>query len=373
MSRADLARQSGLSEGTVSRMMSDLISDVLVSEDGAENSTGGRPGRRLQLDPKRVAMGAEIQNWETRVAASTMRGRIVESRRFRTPASAEETLERIADAFVDFRQRLGGRRVPGIGISARGIVNSDLGLLVLGNRPEWVGVPVRKILESRLREPVFVENNVRAAALAEYNYGSSDVYASHVFLFVKVDEGIGMSIILEGQLHYGPRMAAGEFGQMVIATSGTRETHDRPGCLERLASNPALCERYAAVSGDRRSAASGDTFGRARRIVQAAADGDKAAVKSLVETARCLGVGISNVVWGLDVDVVVIDGAITDAWHVIEPVIREQLDNESLAKINVLLRPSAFGGDAALIGAATLPFTTLFATGGSQQVARVTA
>jgi len=354
-------------------MMTDLISDVLVSEDGAENSTGGRPGRRLQLDPKRVAVGAEIQNWETRVAASTMRGRIVESRRFRTPASAEETLALIAEAFEDCRQRLGGRRVPGIGISARGIVNSDLGLLVLGNRPGWAGVPARQILEAKLQEPVYVENNVRAAALAEYNYGSSEVYGSRVFLFVKVDEGIGMGIILEGQLHYGPRMAAGEFGQMVIAMAGTPERHDRPGCLERLASNPALCERYSAVAGDRRSAAPGDTFARVRRIVQAAADGDRAAIESLVETARCLGVGISNVVWGLDVDVVVIDGAITDAWHLIEPVIREQLVNESLAEINVLLRPSAFGGDAALIGAATLPFTTLFTTGGSQQVARVTA
>ncbi len=372
MSRADLARQSGLSEGTVSRMMTDLISDALVCEDGAENSTGGRPGRRLQLDPKRVALGAEIQNWETRVAASTMRGRIVESQRFRTPASAEETLELIADAFENCRQRLGGKRVPGIGISARGIVNSDLGLLVLGNRPGWAGVPVRKILEARLQEPVYVENNVRAAALAEYNYGSSEVYASRVFLFVKVDEGIGMAIILEGQLHYGPRMAAGEFGQMVIATSATPERHDRPGCLEKLAGNPALCERYGAVAGDRRSAASGDTFARVRRIVQAAAGGNTAAVESLVETARCLGVGISNVVWGLDVDVVVIDGAITDAWHLIEPVIREQLGNESLPEINLLLRPSAFGGDAALIGAATLPFTTLFATGGSQHLAGAT-
>jgi predicted NBD/HSP70 family sugar kinase len=92
-----------------------------------------------------------------------------------------------------------------------------------------------------------------------------------------------------------------------------------------------------------------------------------------METARCLGIGISNVVWGLDADVVVIDGAVTDAWHLIEPVIREQLDNESLAENDVLLRPSAFGGDAALIGAATLPFTTLFATGGSQQLAGVTA
>lgn len=366
MSRADLARQSGLSEGTVSRMMTDLISDVLVCEDGAENSTGGRPGRRLQLDPKRVALGAEIQNWETRVAASTMRGRIVESRRFRTPASAEETLDLIAMAFEECRQSLGVERVPGIGISARGIVNSDLGLLVHGNRPGWVGVPVREILEARIKEPVYVENNVRSAALAEYNYGSSEVYASRVFLFVKVDEGIGMGIILEGQMHYGPRMAAGEFGEMMIAMSASRDRRDRSGSLERLASNPALCERYAAVSGDRRSAASGDTFARVRRIVQAASDGDHAAVDSLRETARYLGTGISNVVWGLDVDVVVIDGAITDAWHLIEPVIHGQLDIESQPKINVLLRPSAFGGDAALIGAATLPFSTLFATGGSQ-------
>jgi hypothetical protein len=71
--------------------------------------------------------------------------------------------------------------------------------------------------------------------------------------------------------------------------------------------------------------------------------------------------------------VVVIDGALTDAWHLIEPVIRKQLNIESQPEINVLLRPSAFGGDAALIGAATLPFSTVFATGRSQQLARVTA
>lgn len=371
MSRADLARQSGLSEGTVSRMMTDLISDALVCEDGAENSTGGRPGRRLRLDPKRVAIGAEIQNWETRVAACGMRGRVVESRRFRTPASAEETIELIARAFEECSRRLGASRVPGIGISARGIVNSDSGLLVLGNRPGWVGVPIRRILQARLREPVYVENNVRAAALAEYNYGSSEVYGSRVFLFVKVDEGIGMAMIFEGKLHYGPRMAAGEFGQMVIAMSATSQRHDRPGCLERLASNPALCERYTNISGDRRSNASGDTFARVRRIVQAGADGDRAALKSVLETARYLGVGISNVVWGLDVDVVVIDAALCEAWPLVEPAIRDQLDEESLAEINLIVRPSALGGDAALIGAATLPFTTLFATGGSHQLAGV--
>lgn len=364
MSRADIARQSGLSEGSVSRIMAELIADALIWEDGAENSTGGRPGRRLQLHSKRIAFGAEIQNWETQIAASTMRGRIVESRRFRTPASPEETLDRLAEAFVEWRKEIGAHRVPGIGISMRGIVKSDIGVLVLGSRPGWANIPVREILEARLREPVYLENNVRAAALAEYNYGSPEVYGSRAFLFVKVDEGVGMGIVLDGELHYGPRMAAGEFGQMVIANSPSQARYDRPGCLESLASNPALCERYAALTGERRSSGSGDTFARVRRIVQAALGGDAAARESLMETARCLGVGISNVVWGLDADVVVIDGAIADAWQLIQPVIREQLpDGESLAGLHVLLRPSALAGSATLIGAAALPFNTIFATG----------
>ena len=71
LSRADVSRQSGLSEGAISRIVTGLMEDGLIREDGAENSTGGRPGRRLALEPRRVLFGAEIQNWETRCAVST--------------------------------------------------------------------------------------------------------------------------------------------------------------------------------------------------------------------------------------------------------------------------------------------------------------
>jgi predicted NBD/HSP70 family sugar kinase len=371
MSRADIARQCGLSEGTVSRIMSGLIADNLVREEGEESSTGGRPGRSLQLEPSRVALGVDIQNWETRVAVSTMRGHVVDTRRFRTPDSIAETLRLIAEQFLDLRRGFGPQRVAGLGIAARGIVNSDAGVLVLGSRPDWANVPVRALLEAAIGEPVYLENNVRAAALAEYNYGAAEVCAARCLVFVKVDDGIGMGLVMDGKLHAGPRMAAGEFGQMVIAMSSGPERHDRPGCLERLASNPALCHRYSALSG---SMPSEDTLADMRLILQAAADGDAAAFESLRETAHCLGVGISNVVWGLDADVVVIDGAITQAWPVIEPVIQEQLpDEDSLTGIPVLLRPSSLGGEAALIGAATLPFTTVFTTGESRRASGASA
>src|SRR5260370_32868493 len=80
VSGADMARQSGLSEAQVSRVIASLIKDKLVRESGTESSTGGRPGRRLELEPVRVAFGAEIQIQTTRCAISNVHGDLIESR-----------------------------------------------------------------------------------------------------------------------------------------------------------------------------------------------------------------------------------------------------------------------------------------------------
>lgn len=369
MSRADVARQSGLSEGAISRIVTSLLEDGLVCEDGAENSTGGRPGRRLALEPRRLIFGAEIQNWETRCAVTTMQGRIVETRRFRTSPSAEDTLEQIAVEFRDFRKKLGSDRLPGIGVCARGIVHSDSGVLLLGSRPDWRNIPIRDFLEARLHEPVSVENNVRAAALAEYTYGPAETSGRRCFAFFKLDEGVGMSVLFDGRLYHGPHMAAGEFGQMVIRISPGDERHDRPGCMEQLVSNPAICNRYSDLSGSKRSSNASDTSARVRRIAELAGGGDVAARQTLDEIARDLGIGISNIVWGLDADTVVIDAPITEAWSLVEPVLRRQFpDNSELwGSRNLLLRPSAFGGEAALMGAALLPLSLIFARSSSSQ------
>jgi len=363
LSRADVARQSGLSEGAISRIVTDLLNEGLVREDGAENSTGGRPGRRLALDQRRMVFGAEIQNWETRCAISTLRGRIVHTHRFRTPASVTETMDCIAESFRGFSKDLGRDRLPGIGICARGIVNSELGILVHGSRAGWHNVAVRSYLETRLKEPVKLENNVRAAALAEYTYGLTDVVSRRCFLFVKVDEGVGMGILFDGHLYAGPHMAAGEFGQMVIESVPGKERHDRPGCLEKLISNPVLCQRYAEASGNKRQASSGDTSARVRRIAELAAAHDPIASNIIAGVSRSLGIGISNMVWALDADAIVVDAAITEAWREVEPILRQQLPNERELpdKHHRLIRPSVFGGDAALIGAATLPLAMVFA------------
>jgi predicted NBD/HSP70 family sugar kinase len=365
LSRAELARRTGLSEGAISRITAELISEKILLEHGAENSTGGRPGLRLDLDQTWFrSVGVAIHDWETRVSVGTLQGQVLETERFRTPASATRTLDHIATHVKNSWSRLGKDRILGVGVIIRGIVDHVNGVVELGSTSEWNGVPVKQYLEDKLGTPVEVENNVRAAALAEYSYGNSEIHNSRCMILVKVDEGIGVGIMLAGKLYRGPHRSAGEFGQMVITDSPGGGAQDRPGCLELLAANPAVVARYASLSNDRKTRLA-ETESRLKTICHRAMDGDNHAVKAIRESMRYLGIGIANVIWGLDADVVLIDGAITQAWPLVLPSLQEQFPSgrEFPNFRDLILRPGALGQDADTIGALTLPFVSLFATG----------
>lgn len=362
LSRAELARHSGLSEGTVSRIVAELIRRKLVMEDGVENSTGGRPSTCLRLEQNRYAVGVDVRNWESRFAVGTMRGGLVETMSIRTPPDPRATLDMIAKQYTAYRNRYGREKLEGLGVSVRGIVDSRTGIVELGSDPKWLRIPAKSHLEAVLKVPVYVENNVRAAALAEYTYGNQGTHDSRCLLFVVVEEGIGIGIVLDGKIYHGPRMAAGEFGQMVIMDSGGPERYDRPGCLEKLASNIALCERYARLTGSKTSVSSGSVTSRVRMICHRAMEGEEAAKAALDETTRFLGIGIANVVWGLDADLVLVSASINVAWPLVAPILLDQFPEsvQTITRNSLVLRPAALGEEATLIGAATLPFNNMF-------------
>ena len=159
---------------------------------------------------------------------------------------------------------------------------------------------------------------------------------------------------------------------MVIADSNDTEQLDRPGCLEKLASSTALCERYAALTKTRPLSAIVNSRARAQKICQLAQAGDERALEALKQTCRYLGIGLANVIWGLNADAVVIDSPINQAWSVIAPLIQDQFPHgkEVVNFQHLTLRPSSLGGETSLIGAATLPFQSLFTSGESVQTRR---
>jgi predicted NBD/HSP70 family sugar kinase len=183
-------------------------------------------------------------------------------------------------------------------------------------------------------------------------------------VLVKVDDGIGMGVLLDGRLYRGTHRAAGEIGQMVVGDSPGGGAHYRPGCLESLAANPAIVGRYASLSGHGRTI-SGETESRVRTICHLAMQGDAAAACAIRDCMRHLGIGLANVVWGLNTEVILIDGCITDAWPLVLSAIQEQFPAgpEFRNFRDLTLRPCALGHDAEIVGALTLPFVRLFATG----------
>src|SRR6185295_14280300 len=99
-------------------------------------------------------------------------------------------------------------------------------------------------------------------------------------LYVSVDEGVAIGIVLDGKVYHGPRMAAGEFGQMVIAATDGPERSDRPGSLERLVGSPAVCERYNALIGSVTTTPTNEATERTRSICQLAMSGEAAAAEA---------------------------------------------------------------------------------------------
>lgn len=329
---------------------------------------------RLRLDDRRLAFGADIGQSQIKFALATLSGKIVQSASAHGPSTPGEAVEAISNQFRGFQRQLGRERIEGIGISVRGLVNRQTGVVEFGHNADWIEVPLRAELQRTLRAPLYVENNVRLAAIAEHDYGNlAAVRENRCLLFVMIDEGIGIGVVLDGKLHYGPGDAAGEFGQMVIADSPSSERHDRPGCWEQLASNIALCERYARITGEAPARPEKqDTRSQVKRICRRAIEGDSAAMAALSEIGRYIGIGIANVVWGLNPDAVVIDATMNDAWPLLERFItREFPVGRGIINFrNLLLRPSRFGGEGSILGAATLPFRGLFNPGEQPRVAR---
>ncbi len=367
ISRAELARRTGLSEGAVSRIAAELLQERFILEQGAENSTGGRPGTRLELDQAyHRAIGVDIRQWETCVSLGTLQGQVLKTLRFRTPGSPKRTLNMIADHIEGLRGSTEGLLLHGVGVSVRGIVDQERGVVEVGTSRQWDEIPVKASLEDQLGLPVYVDNDVRAAALAQFRSGSTEIHSSRCMLFIRVDEGVGMGIVMDGKIYRGTHRSAGEIGQMVVADSPGAGAQDRPGCLEVMAGNPAIFSRYQELSHENR-AMTGETESRIRKICHLAMGGNEAAAAAIRDCVRYLGIGIANVIWCMNADVVFIDGAITDAWPLVLEAIQEQfpVGEEFHHFRSLILRPCTLGQDAGVAGALALPFVGLFETGES--------
>ncbi|MGY1552990.1 ROK family protein [Microbacterium sp. A588] len=232
MSRADLARETGLTRVTISDLVSEFIADGIVVELGVRETSGpGKPPILIDIDRKgHQIIGIDLSDAEVfRGAVLTLDGEVVERREI---ARTER-----GDGDAAFAAVLGLGRdliaastetLLGVGVGTPGVVRTD-GVVLNSPNLGWLDFPLEEKLNAALGLPVLVRNDANAAALAEYTFGA----ARADFILIKIGVGVGSGLISGGQPLRGSRFAAGEIGHVVVGTDGGPQCIcGKRGCLE---------------------------------------------------------------------------------------------------------------------------------------------
>jgi predicted NBD/HSP70 family sugar kinase len=253
----------------------------------------------------------------------------------------------------------------GVGVAIPGMIEHATMRVLHAPTLGWRNVDVRDLLVSGIGLPVHIENSGRACALAQLwtMHGGTSASAGD-FVFVSVSDGLGLGVIVRGELLRGRHNVAGEFGHVPLTMDGPRCSCGATGCWEAYVSNRATLARYFGrpaesdepAPADERAFTVEDLISRARR-------GDAKARAAIQATGRYLGAGLVSVVNVFDPTRVYVGGEITTAWDLIEHDVRAAFAERALtpAAAATEIRPVAASEYPRLQGAAALVAAPAFA------------
>lgn len=235
----------------------------------------------------------------------------------RTPFETLESLVTLTKEII-VQSGIAKENLIGVGVSAGGPLDRETGtLLSPPNLPGWEAVPVKCVFEELLNLPVRVENDANATALAEWHYGAGR--GARNIVFMTIGTGIGAGLILDGKLYHGTNDLAGELGHQTILMNGPPCLCGKRGCLEALASGPAIARlaRESMMYGRHKRvlalAGGNPNHITATHVVDAAKKGDPFALGILEEAGTYLGVGLANTIMMLNPEKIILGTLVVHA------------------------------------------------------------
>lgn len=350
ISRADLARATGLSASTVSSIVADLAGRGLVTSKRAPaSSAGGRPPVQLHFAHDAFAIvGVEIGATHVTVALTDMRGNVLAETTVRHPTQTDPagTLDQVVASIDACRDEAGHQRpVLGLGVAVPSPVSASapgqLSELIL---PAWTDIDLIEVLELRTGLPTFIENDANAGALAELWFGGGGAD----FTYIKVGTGIGAGHVVNGSLYRGSGGLAGELGHLSVDPAGPKCVCGNRGCLNTVAGSREVLSRAAGRTH-------GSTPDSIAELIGAAED--EAWARELIgDVGAQLGIGIAGLLNILNPSRIVLGGALVAAGdHLLAPL-RESARSRSLliAAADAEVTGTSLGRAAIAIGAAAL-------------------
>ena len=361
ISRADIARRSGLSRSTVSAIVEVLLGTGVIREAGAGDSSGGRRPIILEFDEHaRALVGVDIGASHVGVALTDLRGHAevwlhVDHNVRDDPAGTLGQIERLVAEALE-KSSVSLDDVVGVGISVPSPVDVERsGHLSPEVLPAWKDVNIVRALEKSFGRPTFVDNDANLGALAELWWGAGQ--GGGDLAFVKIGTGVGCGLIVNGKIHRGFAGLAGEIGHMSIVDVPKGGEADPRGRLTALVGAKEIVSQVEMRLPDfpQSHLCKEDEPLSVRSIAQAAAIGDVLAVQSMTEAGHYLGVAIANLLNVLNPKTVVLGGGISLAGPVvlnaIEAAVSTRTVWEDISRTPVVV--SELGEYGMAVGAAT--------------------
>jgi predicted NBD/HSP70 family sugar kinase len=319
ISRADLARLSGLQRSTISLIVEDLVNEHWVIEGPTGRLPRGRRPTFLRLNDDRVIIGVDLRPGETTIALANVNGKFTSQEVIATPTDAQagvDVLVRRTQALVRSSKE---KKVEGIGISLPGRFTA--GHLVFAPNLKWRDLDIRGPISRATGIDVELENAANACVLAAIWFDGME--SCRNLVVVTVSEGIGAGILINGQLARGLNGMAGEFGHVPLDPDGPRCGCGSRGCWEVFGSNRAALRYYHESTSN----AGGLSF---PDLLSLADQGNTRAARALEKMAHYLGRGMRMIVAGLAPERIILIGDLTRSWHRFGPVIEQEVQAQVL-------------------------------------------
>ena len=334
LSRAEIARVTGLSRSTISTLVADLQERGFVIEreepahDVPRVAQQGRPPVLLRLDPSAgIAVGVDFDHTHVRTAISDLSRTVVAENS--VEADVDNDAMRALDIAADLvhagieQAGVDGDRVLGVGVALAGPVDQPEGKLHASSiLPGWQVIDAGAELEARLGVPVHIDNDANLGALAEVTLGAGR--SARSALYVQMSSGIGAGLIIDGRPYRGASGVAGEIGHVTVDESGPICRCGNRGCLETLASGPAIARLLSESRGEPLSP---------EQIVVLAKAGDLGCRRAIADGARVVGRVVGNICNLLNPEMVVVGGDLSAAGELLLGPLREALMRAALPAI----------------------------------------
>jgi len=369
VSKADLSQLTGLSPTAVGVIVNKLLEKGCIHETGIGESKGGRKPVMLELKPGSFyTAGIDIDVGCMSIVLIDITSNVVCTKQVKTATglTAEEAAVIIGTELRKILKvnSIKQEKVLGLGISVPGLIENDSQKVILAPNLGWKDIDLRKHITHAEKMPVYVENEAMASAICENWIGSCQ--GVNNFICINIKSGIGSGIFTEGRLYRGAGGSAGEVGHVTVDENGPKCGCGNYGCLETMASVKYMEERARRLirqgTASSLNAIEDSDSININDIISAAANGDVTAGGILLESARYLGIAISNLVNTLNPSKVIIGKEFVRYSHLVMEQLKAVVAGKALKYpvSRVEIAASGIGEQSSALGAAIIPLKALF-------------